>query len=75
MKKLIIAFALLFSLSVNAQSKEKKDTTVQVTMTLDQFKSVIATIDKNVDSKSVSNALIDFLYKSTQIVADKPKQK
>jgi hypothetical protein len=75
MKKLIIASALLFSLSVNAQSKEKKDTTVQVTMTLDQFKSLIVTIDKNVDSKSVSNALIDFLYKSTQVVADKPKQK
>jgi hypothetical protein len=74
MKKLIIASALLFSLSVNAQSKEKKDTTVQVTMTLDQFKSLIVTIDKNVDSKSVSNALIDFLYKSTQVVADKPKE-
>ncbi len=75
MKKLIIASALLFSLSVNAQTKEKKDTTVQITMKLDEFKALIATIDKNVDSKSVSNALLDFLYKSTQIVADKPKQK
>lgn len=78
MKKTIIIAAILFSFSANAQTKdtkEKKDTTVQVTMTLDQFKSVIATIDKNVDSKSVSNALIEFLYKSTQIVADKPKQK
>lgn len=75
MKKLIIVSALLFSLSVNAQTKEKKDTTVQITMTLEQFKSLIVTIDKNVDSKSVSNALLDLLYKSTQIVADKPKQK
>jgi len=73
MKKLIIASALLFSLSVNAQTKEKKDTTVQITMKLEDFKSLIVTIDKNVDSKSVSNALLDFLYKSTQIVSDKPK--
>lgn len=75
MKKLIIASALLFSLTVNAQTKEKKDTTVQITMTLEQFKALIVTIDKNVDSKSVSNALLDLLYKSTQIIADKPKQK
>ena len=75
MKKLIIPFALLFTLSVNAQTKEKKDTTVQITMKLEDFKALIVTIDKNVDSKSVSNTLIDFLYKSTQIVADKPKQK
>lgn len=74
MKKLIIASALLFSLTVNAQTKEKKDTTVQVTMTLEQFKSLMLTIDKNIDSKAVSNGLLDFLYKSTQIVADKPKE-
>ena len=73
MKKLIIASALLLSLSVNAQTKEAKDTTVQVTMTLEQFKAVVATIDKNIDSKSVSNGLLEFLYKNTQIVADKPK--
>jgi hypothetical protein len=73
MKKTIIIAAILFSFSANAQTKEKKDTTVQVTMTLDQFKAVVATIDKNIDSKSVSNSLLEFLYKNTQIVEDKPK--
>ena len=72
MKKLLIATALLFSLSAGAQ---KKDTTIQITVTLDQFRALIYTIDQNIDSKKTSKDIVDFLQKSAQIVADKPKPK
>lgn len=72
MKKILILIAIAFCLTASAQ--EKKDTTIQVTMTLDQFKVVLYTIDANIDSKKVSKDLLEFLQKSAQIVADKPKQ-
>ncbi len=71
MKQLFIAIAILVSLSASAQVK--KDTTIQITMNVDQFRAVLGTIDQNIDSKKVSLALLDFLQKSASIVADKPK--
>lgn len=71
MKKTLFAIAILFSLSASAQ---KKDTTIQITLPLEQFKVLLYTIDANIDSKKVSKDLLEFLQKSAQIVADKPKE-
>lgn len=72
----ITLFALVTALSLSGFSQEKKkaDTTIQVTMSLDNFRAVLYTIDANVDSKKVSKELIEFLQKSAQVVADKPKE-
>lgn len=83
MKKTIaIIFAALFINAVSAQAKkdstqqQPKDTTIAVVMSLDQFRALLATIDQNVDSKSVSKQLLGFLQQSAQIMqpADKPKE-
>lgn len=52
---------------------EPKDTTIQITMSLDQFKSLLYVIDANIDSKRESKQVIDFLTHSARIVEDKKK--
>ena len=75
MKKVkIIAAFLMLTFAVKAQTKaEKKDTAVQITISLDAYRALLYTIDVNIDSKKTSNELITFLQKSAHIVADKPK--
>ena len=70
MKKALLSIAILFALSASAQ---KKDTTIQITVTLDQYRAILYTIDQNIDSKKVSKDIVEFLNKSAQMVADKPK--
>ena len=72
MKKVFFILSLFLSLS--AFSQEKKDTTFQITLSIDQFRQVLFVIDQNVDSKKVSKELIEFLQKSAQMVANKPKE-
>lgn len=72
MKKAIFIAALF--LAVTAQAQEKKDTTIQVKMSINDFRIVLGTIDANIDSKKVSNGLLEFLQKNASIVADKPKE-
>jgi hypothetical protein len=69
MKGLILG--LFISLSATAQSK---DTTIQITMSIQDYRAVLSTIDNNIDSKKVTKDLILFLQRSTKIVADKPKE-
>lgn len=64
MKKLLLA-ALLFSGSLQAQTK---DTTVQITLNINQLRAVLAAIDANIDSKRASKELIDFLQQNARIV-------
>ena len=63
MKKLLLA-ALLYGTSLQAQS----DSTVQVTMSLNQFRALLATIDANIDSKRASKELIEFLQQNARLV-------
>lgn len=78
MKKLLFLALLGLSFSVKAQdnSKAAKDTVVATTMTINQFRQVLAVLDANIDSKKVSKELIDFLVKETKIVqpATDPKK-
>ena len=77
MKKLFLAFALLLSLSVFGQTQPKQDTTIIVTLSLDQYRSLLYVIDQNIDSKKLSKDVIELLQKSAAIkpkeVATKPK--
>ena len=50
---------------------QKQDTTIVITMPLDQFRAVLYTIDSNIDSKKVSKELLEFLQKNAAI---KPKE-
>lgn len=65
MKYLLFA-VLLFSTTVKAQ--EPKDTTIAVTLSLNQFRAVLATIDANIDSKRASKELIEFLQQNAKMI-------
>ena len=69
MKKILLGIAILSSLFASAQ--QKKDTTIQITMSIDNLRQLIYAIDQNIDSKKVSNELITFLQKSWAV---KPKE-
>lgn len=76
MKKVLIILLLITGVAFAQEPKAKQDTTIQVTMKLDQFRAVLITIDQNIDSKRVSKELLEFLQKSAQMVqpSDKPKE-
>jgi len=64
--------ALLFSLSVSAQSKS--DTTIQFNFTKQQWVEIVNKLDKLIDSKSETKSLFELFDKGFKIVADKPKE-
>ncbi len=68
MKQTLTIFGLLFCLGAVAQ---QKDTTVQMNMPINQFRSLLAAIDGNIDSKKASKELVDFLIKSAAILPQK----
>jgi hypothetical protein len=77
MRKSILTLLICLPLALMAQSDTtKRDTTIQLKMNINQFRALLGTIDANIDSKSVSKSLLDFLQKSAQMVqpADKPKK-
>jgi predicted alpha/beta-fold hydrolase len=70
MKKAITFFIAVFICAASF-GQTKQDTTIVITMPLDQFRAVLYTIDQNIDSKKVSKELLEFLQKSAAI---KPKE-
>ncbi len=67
MKKVTtIVVAMMISLCSFSQKKDSA-VVVQILMDTTQFKQAIQQIDKNVDSKSVSNWLIGVLTQNAQI--------
>ena len=73
MKKTIIAALLLLSINAFSQKEQVKDSTVKITMTLQEYRQVLNVIDNNIDSKALTKQLLDFFQKRTELVADKPK--
>jgi hypothetical protein len=75
MKKMIVLGAVLFSLSSNAQQKESKiiDSTIEITLSLNEYRAIMSAIDSNIDSKKISKEILEFIAKNAQLVADKPK--
>ena len=72
MKKLLTTTALFIALL--SQAQEKKDTTIAMTVNINEFRAILYAIDTNIDSKKVSKELLEFIQKNSKIVADKPKQ-
>lgn len=68
MKKLLFGLMLVSALSVNAQNKETKDTTIALTMSINQFRALLGTIDALVDSKKASKELIEFLSQNAKML-------
>jgi hypothetical protein len=71
--KLLITTAALF-ITCLSQAQQKQDTTIAMTVNINEFRAILYTIDTNIDSKKVSKELLDFIQKNSKIVADKPKQ-
>jgi hypothetical protein len=65
MKKLFTILSLAFCLTVSAQ---QKDTTIAVTLSLNQFRALLSVIDANIDSKKASKELIEFLQANARII-------
>jgi hypothetical protein len=72
MKKLLTTIALFITLL--SQAQQKQDTTIAMTVNINEFRAILYTIDTNIDSKKVSKELLDFIQKNSKIVADKPKE-
>ena len=73
MKKLLTTTALFVALL--SQAQENKDTTIAMTVNINEFRAILYAIDANIDSKKVSKELLEFIQKNSKIVADKPKEK
>jgi len=73
MKKLLTTTALFVALL--SQAQQKQDTTIAMTVNINEFRAILYTIDQNIDSKKVSKELLEFIQKNSKIVADKPKEK
>ena len=68
MKKTIIMLAaVLFAFTASAQ-QQPMDTTIAVTLNINQFRALLAAIDANVDSKKTSKEILDFLQQNARIV-------
>lgn len=64
----MLIIGLFFCLAATAQ---KKDTTIQFIMSIEQFRGLMISIDASIDSKKASKEIIDFLIKSAAIVPNK----
>jgi hypothetical protein len=84
MKKItMVLAAITFTIAAMAQAKNdtvkglvsvKTDTTIQVVMSLDQFRTLLYAIDSNIDSKKISKDLLQFLQQYARLIeAEKPK--
>jgi len=62
--------ALLFSLSVSAQS----DTTIQFNFTKKEWSEIVQKLDRLIDSKKETKELFELFDKGFKLVADKPKE-
>ena len=79
-KSILTILTCLIAAFVFAQEPKKEpvkqDTIIQITMKLSYYRSLLAAIDQNIDSKKLSSEIFALLQKSAQIVqpADKPKK-
>lgn len=81
MKKatIILLFAIGMMATASAQkdsAKAKQDTTIQILLPLDYYRSLLYVIDQNIDSKKLSKEIFELIVKSASIYqpADKPKE-
>jgi len=81
MKKLLLILSFLVVVTLQAQTPQsQKDTTIQITLTLNQLRAVFAVLDQNIDSKKVSKEVLEFLQANAKMltptsVVEKPAEK
>lgn len=79
MKKLLALLLVLVTLTASAQDKQPKDSIIQITVSLNDFRALMVVIDQSIDSKKTSKELLEFLQKNAKLLtppvepADKPK--
>jgi hypothetical protein len=71
MKKTITILTILLASTIWLFGQQKQDTTIVITVSLDQYRALLYVIDQNIDSKKVSKEVIELLQKSAAI---KPKE-
>lgn len=65
----IIAAFLMFTASAQEKpAQQPKDTTIAVTLNINQFRALLAAIDLNIDSKRTSKELLEFLQQNARII-------
>lgn len=79
MKKSILTISIcLLSIVALSQKQDttKRDTTIQVTMNINQLRALLGAIDANIDSKKVSKEILEFIKNNAKMMqpADKPKE-
>jgi len=76
MRKLITTLSFLFIAAICFGQKDStaKDTTIQITVKLNDFKALLFLIDQNIDSKKTSKEILDFLYKNAAILPTEKKK-
>ena len=65
--KLLLA-AVLFAFTASAQDKQPKDTTIAVTLNINQFRALLVAIDQSIDSKKTSKEILEFLQQNARLV-------
>lgn len=69
MKKVLLIIILFAATTANAQAPQNaKDTTIQITLTLNQLRAVFAVLDQNIDSKKVSKEVLEFLQANAKML-------
>ena len=76
MRKLITTLSFFFIAAICFGQKDStaKDTTIQITVKLNDFKALLFLIDQNIDSKKTSKEILDFLYKNAAILPTEKKK-
>lgn len=75
MKKSLFTFiACLIAGLTFGQSDTTKTDSVQITMSLQQYKELINALDQNIDSKATTKSIVQFIDQRAKIIADKPKK-
>lgn len=68
MKKLLLIITLFIAVNLKAQDKQPKDTTISVTLNINQFRALLTIIDQSIDSKKQSREILDFLQTNARII-------
>jgi len=76
MRKLITTLSFLFIAAICFGQKDStaKDTTIQITVKLNDFKALLFLIDQNIDSKRTSKEIVEFLTKNAAILPTEKKK-
>ena len=76
MRKLLITASFFFiaAFCFGQKDSTNKDTTIQITIKLNDFKALLFLIDQNIDSKKTSKEIVDFITKNAALLPAEKKK-